>query len=130
MRIFAPERMQINIRNSIADCAGEVELDFDGVEFISRAFADEVYTIVKENRDNVVLRNLEGIVDSMMSGVSESRAHKRVRKTENAKVIHLSIKKPGYVGSVVLSTFFSSFSSDVNLNSAIIKIGFPTALTS
>lgn len=30
------------IRNSIAGCAGEVELDFDGVEFISRTFADEV----------------------------------------------------------------------------------------
>lgn len=74
------------IRNSIAGSAGKVELDFEGVDFISRAFADEVYTIVKENNDNVVLINMEGIVGSMMSVVSESRTHKRVRKTENANM--------------------------------------------
>ena len=78
------------IRNSIAGCASEVELDFNGVEFISRAFADEVYTIVKENNDNVVLKNMEGIVDSMMSVVSESRTNKRVRKTENANMKEFS----------------------------------------
>lgn len=47
-----------HIRNSIAGCAVEIELDFDGVEFISRAFADEVYTIVKENNDNIALINM------------------------------------------------------------------------
>ena len=78
------------IRNSIAGCAGKVELDFDGVEFISRTFADEVYTIVKENNDNVVLINMEGIVCSMMSVVSDSRTHKRVRKTENANMKEFS----------------------------------------
>lgn len=79
-----------HIRNSIAGCAGEIEFDFDGVEFISRTFADEVYTIVKENNDNVVLINMEGIVDSMMSVVSEIRTHKRVRKTENANMKEFS----------------------------------------
>ncbi|OJV90992.1 MAG: hypothetical protein BGO34_22165 [Bacteroidia bacterium 44-10] len=78
------------IRNSIAGSAGKVELDFDGVEFISRAFADEVYTIVKENNDNVVLINMESIVGSMMSVVSESRTQKRVRKTENANMKEFS----------------------------------------
>ncbi len=79
-----------HIRNSIAGCAGEVELDFNGVKFISRAFADEIYTIANENRDNVVLKNMEGIVDSMMSVVSESRTHKRVRKTENTNMKEFS----------------------------------------
>ena len=46
-----------HIRNSIGNFSGVVELDFDGVEFISRSFTDEVYTIVKENNDNVVLKN-------------------------------------------------------------------------
>lgn len=60
------------------------------MEFISRSFADEVYTIVNENKDNVVLRNMEGIVGSMMSVVSDSRTHKRVRKTENANMKEFS----------------------------------------
>ncbi len=78
------------IRNSIANFDGIVELDFNGVEFISRSFADEIYTIVKENRDNVALKNMKGIVDSMMAVVSESRTHERVRKTENANIKEFS----------------------------------------
>lgn len=79
-----------HIRNSIDNFSGVVELDFDGVEFISRSFADEVYTLVKENNDNVVLKNMEGIIGSMMSVVSESRTHKRVRKTKNANMKEFS----------------------------------------
>jgi len=79
-----------HIRKGIADCTDVVELDFNGVEFISRAFADEIYTIVKENKDNVVLKNMEGIVDSMISVVSESRTNKRIRKTENANMKEFS----------------------------------------
>jgi len=60
------------------------------VEFISRAFADEVYAIVKENNDNVALNNMEGIVGSMMSVVSDSRTPKRVRKTENTNMKEFS----------------------------------------
>lgn len=60
------------------------------MEFISRSFADEVYTIVNENKDNVVLRNMEGIVGSMMSVVSKSRTNKKVRKTENANMKEFS----------------------------------------
>ncbi|NLN66429.1 MAG: hypothetical protein GX144_13710 [Clostridiaceae bacterium] len=78
------------IRNSIAGCAGKVELDFDSVKFISRTFVDEVYTIVKENNDNVTLINMEGIVGSMMSVVSDSRTHKRVRKTESVNMKEFS----------------------------------------
>lgn len=54
------------------------------------AFADEVYTIVKENNYNVVLRNMEGFVGSMMSVVSKSRTNKKVRKTENANMKEFS----------------------------------------
>ena len=79
-----------HIRNSIVNYDGVIELDFNGVEFISRSFADEVYTIAKENNDNVELRNMEGIVGSMMSVVSDSRTHKRVRKTENANIKEFS----------------------------------------
>lgn len=78
------------IRNSIANYDGVVELDFNSVEFISRSFADEVYTIVNENRDNVKLKNMKGIVDSMMSVVADSRTHKRVRKTENSFIFEFS----------------------------------------
>ena len=92
-----------HIRNSIADYVGEIEFDFNGVEFISRAFADEVYTIVKENNDNVLLKNMEGIVGSMMSIVSESRTHKRIRETENANMKEFSdMESP----SAYLSTFW------------------------
>ena len=79
-----------HIRNSIANYDGVVELDFNGLEFISRAFADEIYSIVNESRDHVVLKNMKGIVDSMMSLVSESRTHKRVRKTENSTIKEFS----------------------------------------
>ncbi len=79
-----------HIRNSIANYDDVVELDFNSVEFISRSFADEVYTIVNENRDNVKLKNMKGIVDSMMSVVADSRTHKRVRKTENSNIKEFS----------------------------------------
>lgn len=79
-----------HIRKNIVNFDGEVELDFKGVEFISRSFADEVYTIVKENKNNVILKNMKGIVDSMISVVSESRSHKRVRKNETTKIKEFS----------------------------------------
>lgn len=60
------------------------------MEFISRSFADEVYTIINENRDNVKLKNMKDIVDSMMSVVAYSRAHKRVRNAENSNIKEFS----------------------------------------
>lgn len=74
------------IRNRINECDDFIVLDFKGVSFISRSFADELYTITRENKDRVALKNMFGIVDSMLRVVQQSRIKKRIRKADNADI--------------------------------------------
>lgn len=59
-------------------------IDMSGVSFISRSFADELCVLAEGHA--IQLRNASGIVQNMLSAVSESRHKKRVRKTDNAEI--------------------------------------------
>jgi hypothetical protein len=64
-------------------------IDLDGVTFISRSFADELYNI-SNGKSNITFVNKSTDVDNMMKMVWKGRAKKRVRKSENATIENIS----------------------------------------
>lgn len=77
-----------------------VALDFAGVVFISRSFADEICNIM-DSYANVRLKNVLGVVKIMLDTVLDSRKHKRIREKDDSEVIDLQDMKS-------LSSFLST----------------------
>lgn len=73
------------VRVAIGGMKGEITLDFTGVVFMSRSFADELYNIVDGN-GNVSLRNMDGIVKSMYEAVKDGRKSVRIFKKETSEI--------------------------------------------
>ena len=72
---------------SIDDAADEVTLDFEGVGFMSRSFADEVCNIVDDKKGKTFsFVNMNDDVAVMMKKVSEGRNRDRKRGVGNAKM--------------------------------------------
>ena len=65
----------------------EVVLDFDGINFISRSFADELCNIIDDNSDKQFsfVKQIEE-VSTMISTVQESRRQERKRGIAHAKM--------------------------------------------
>lgn len=59
----------------------------EGVEFISRSFADELLEICKKSFSVIV--NTHGIADTIIKIVSKSRSKSRVKHNGSAKIIKL-----------------------------------------
>jgi hypothetical protein len=79
-------RANANIIRSVIDgVSGKIILDFSGVTFISRSFADELYNILNE-QDNVSLANESELVKSMLEAVSLSRKNKRVQNNNTSEI--------------------------------------------
>lgn len=62
-------------------------IDMEGVEFISRSFADELLEICKKSFSVIV--NTHGIADTIIKIVSKSRSKSRVKHNGAAKIIKL-----------------------------------------
>lgn len=62
-------------------------IDMEGVEFISRSFADELLEICKKSFSVIV--NAHGVADTMIKIVSKSRSKSRVKHKGSAKIIKL-----------------------------------------
>lgn len=62
-------------------------IDMEGVEFISRSFADELPEICKKSFSVIV--NTHGIADTIIKIVSKSRSKSRVKHNGSAKIIKL-----------------------------------------
>ncbi len=76
------------IRTEINDCKDSCILDFKGVTFVSRSFADELCSIMDENR-NVKLTNETTFVKKMIDTVLTSR--KRVRqRNDHSDIVSFS----------------------------------------
>lgn len=73
------------IRATLDGINENVTLDFDGVEFVSRSFADELYEIMKEY-DNISIKNTSDIVKSMMDAVVSGRKSKRKFNEDNSEI--------------------------------------------
>ena len=71
------------LREKIAEHSGSI-IDLSDVSFISRSFADELCILVEKHI--IQLHNASGVVQNMLSVVSESRKKKRVRKTDDTKI--------------------------------------------
>ncbi len=60
--------------------ADEVVLDFDGINFISRSFADELCNVIDDNKDRkFVFTRQASEVQTMLSRVQEGRKQERKR---------------------------------------------------
>jgi hypothetical protein len=75
------------LRKCISDEADEVMLDFEGIGFMSRSFADEVCNIIDDmNGKTFTLINQNEDVSTMMTKVREGRSRERKRGVGNAKM--------------------------------------------
>ena len=75
------------LRVCINDEADEVTLDFEGIGFMSRSFADEVCNIIDDmNGKTFTVINQNDDVATMMEKVREGRSRERKRGVGNAKM--------------------------------------------
>ena len=75
------------LRACINEEVTEVTLDFEGIGFMSRSFADEVCNIIDDNKSikfEFINRNAD--VEAMMNKVAEGRSQERKRGISNAKM--------------------------------------------
>lgn len=73
------------IEDAAKDALSQVVVNFRGVEFISRSFADELCD-VEERYVNVHIEHLDGEAAVMHDIVKRSRSTKRVRISSDAKI--------------------------------------------
>lgn len=67
--------------------ATEVTLDFAGVTFMSRSFADELYNIIDRPKEKTfIYQNRNAVVKAMMNAVSEGRSKQRKRGIQPAEI--------------------------------------------
>lgn len=73
------------LRAAIDGEEDSIVLDFSGVTFISRSFADELCNVLNENK-NVSIENMCDFVSTMYETVIKGRMSKRV-VNDNSKVL-------------------------------------------
>ena len=75
------------LRACINENANEITLDFDGIGFMSRSFADEVCNIIDDLPSKAfAFINQNEDVEAMMTIVREGRNRERIRGVGNAKI--------------------------------------------
>ena len=75
------------LRARISPEADQVTLDFEGIGFMSRSFADEVCNIIDDmGGKTFTLVNQNSDVATMMTKVRDGRSRERKRGVENAKM--------------------------------------------
>ena len=75
------------LRACINEESTEVTLDFEGIGFMSRSFADEVCNIMDDNK-NIIFKfiNRNADIEAMMNKVAEGRIQERKRGISNATI--------------------------------------------
>ena len=75
------------LRSCINDHAKVVVLDFEGINFISRSFSDELCNIMDYAKDiKFEFINRSDEIEAMMTKVIEGRSQERKRGVSNAKI--------------------------------------------
>ena len=75
------------LRESISPEADQVTLDFEGIGFMSRSFADELCNIIDDQKDKTfTFTGQNSDVATMMTKVREGRSRERKRGVGNAKM--------------------------------------------
>ena len=77
----------VDLRTHIMDNADEIELNFEGINFMSRSFADEICNMIDDMKEKkFMFTNQIEEVFIMMTKVQESRSRERKRGIKHAKV--------------------------------------------
>lgn len=74
------------VRSAIDGATGNVILDFSGVMFISRSFADELCIMMENLKFDVAIIQTSDVVQAMLKVVSDGRKQKRVRREEKTEI--------------------------------------------
>ena len=75
------------LRACINENATAVALDFEGIGFMSRSFADEVCNIMDDNKEKTfVFINRNADIEAMMNKVAEGRIQERKRGISTATI--------------------------------------------
>lgn len=61
-------------------------IDFEGVTFISRSFADEFYQIMRQIDRPIDVKGENSIVTAMLAAVEKTNTTQRVRPVDNPKI--------------------------------------------
>ena len=61
-------------------------IDFEGVTFISRSFADEFYQIMRQIDRPIEVKGENSIVTAMLAAVQKTNTTQRVRPVDNPKI--------------------------------------------
>lgn len=84
--LYARSRVS-ELRACIDDNANEITLDFEGIGFMSRSFADEVCNIIDDLKNKTFsFTGQNDDVATMMKKVREGRSRERKRGVGNAKM--------------------------------------------
>lgn len=73
------------IKSAIDGIDESITLDFTGVTFISRSFADELYNLLDDYK-NISLAGMEDFVNSMYETVVQGRLSKRIFNHETSEI--------------------------------------------
>ncbi len=78
----------VKIEKAIRDCGNDqCVIDMDGVNFISRSFADELLEICKKTYSRI--KNAHGVVETIIKIVYNSRMTVKKPHAENESVLEL-----------------------------------------
>ncbi len=84
--IFARSRSKV-LRNIIDNGGDEIILDFDGVNFISRSFCDELFNLESDCQNkSLEYINRNATIVAMMQRVADGRQKERIRGIQHPKM--------------------------------------------
>lgn len=75
-------RNNVNVIIKIINKEDISVLDFAGVKFISRSFADELYSFIEKNNGVPTIINQSDIVSEMLSAVAKTHTQGRPEQTK------------------------------------------------
>lgn len=75
----------LQLKEFIQPDAASITLDFEGISFMSRSFADELLNILEQRQ--FTCKNQNDEIQNMLSKVSESRQQERKRGFTNAQML-------------------------------------------
>lgn len=89
---------KIILRSSISHIAERVDndtccLDFSGVEFISRSFADELYSFIEKGNISLEITNTNEVVKAIMQAVEHTHTQGRKHIQESITISKASTKQ-------------------------------------
>lgn len=68
----------------------EIIIDFNGVKFVSRSFADELCNIADDLGNRISYVNMEKVVEEMITAVANSRKKEKERGLSRPRILQFN----------------------------------------